>query len=242
MGEVEAHAVVAVQVPEHLHEPSPERVDLDLVPGPGDPGAPPHQRVEVCGERQPAEPGLPGPVERQRTEVVGVEVAMGHRHRLAAVGAHRGERSSVVLGVEQRDLAADQLGVRPRAAPRLKQAHLGVDLCDGVASVDPHLVGVLGVVAGRAGEVALREDAVRALAPHRVAAEDLLPRPDAGGQGGPALGKDAFGDRVHRPGGPLQPCPQGQHRHGAAFWLVDPSSSVSGWKVTQANQNVSRCR
>jgi len=43
-------------------------------------------------ERQPAEAGLPGLVERDRAQVVGGEVAVAHRHRLTTVRTHRRQR------------------------------------------------------------------------------------------------------------------------------------------------------
>ncbi len=55
--------------------------------------------------------GRPSGVERERAQVVLVEVAVGHAHRLAAVALHHLQRVGVRLGPEQRDLAADQLRV-----------------------------------------------------------------------------------------------------------------------------------
>ena len=127
------------------------------------------------GEREVFEAPLAGArVERERDEVVVVEVAVGHRHRLAAVADHRLQRAGVVLGTEQRDLAADELRVLAGPALAAQQRHLRVDLGDRVVAVDAHAVGVLGVVARRAGEVALRKDAVRPLAAGHPLAEHLV--------------------------------------------------------------------
>jgi hypothetical protein len=207
VGQVVAQAGLGAQVAEHLHEPLPEGVQLGLAPRADGAAAAAHQRVDVRREAHPGQPQpavVPGD---EGAQVRGVEVAVGHRHRRAAVPAHRQQRLGVVVGGQQADLAADQLGVRVGAAAFAQVGHLRVDLADGVPAVDADLVGVGRVVAGGAGQVAPREDAVGALAAHRVPAEALRRGAHVLGQGGPPLGQRPLGLRVHRPGPLRQPPP-----------------------------------
>ena len=168
---------------EHLAEALAIRVQLRLELRPLDPAPAEHHRVEVPREREVVEATLArARVQRERFEVVVVEVAVGHRHRLAAVADHRPQRARVVLGTEQRDLPADELRVLAGPAQAAQQGHLRVDLADRVVAVDAHAVGLLRVVAGRAGEVALREHAVRSLAAGHPLAEHLVRALDVRGQ------------------------------------------------------------
>jgi len=64
--------------------------------------------------------------------------------------------------------------------------HLLVDARGGVRSVDAHLVGVSGVIAGLAGEVALWKDSVQSLAPDTGPAKRLRWGFHVIGQLGPA--------------------------------------------------------
>ncbi len=96
--EIRAHAVVAAQVAEHLHEPGPERVQLGLVPRPRDAGTTPHERVEVGCEREPTEARSTPLVQSKRKQIVGAEVAMAHRHRLTTVLVHRRQRGRLGRG------------------------------------------------------------------------------------------------------------------------------------------------
>jgi len=83
-----------------------------------------------------------GRVERQRLEVVVVEVAVGQRHRLAAVVDHRPQRGRVIVGLEQGDLPADQLGVLAGAALGAQVGHLTLHLVHRVRAVGAHTVGL----------------------------------------------------------------------------------------------------
>jgi hypothetical protein len=141
----------------------------------------------VRGERQPREARPALRVEGEITEVVPVEVTVRHRHRLTPVRTHREQRSRMVLRVQQADLSPDELRVRSGTASLLEQPHLRLDLTQGVNAVDAHLVGILGVVARRAGQVAPREDPVGAFAADRVAAKRLRVRPRGYRQSGPPL-------------------------------------------------------
>ncbi len=152
--------MLAAQPPQLVDEPPPVRVERGLVRRAGDTAPAIHEHVEVGGERHPAQAPPPVPAEDEGVEVVVVDVAVGEAHRLAAVRAHDRQGLGVVVGVEQADLAADELGVRPRSADVAQQTHLCGHPGEGVRPVDAHLVGVARVVAGRAGEVAAREDPV----------------------------------------------------------------------------------
>ncbi len=150
------------------------------------------------GERQPRQPRTALLVDREPFQVIGVEVAVGHAHRLPAVPAHRQQRLRMDLRAEQRHLPADELGVRPGSAQPAQHRHLLVDLVDGVCPVHAYPVRVARVIAGRAGEVALREDAMGALAAHRVPAEELARCLDMLGQLRPAAAQYPGELRVHR--------------------------------------------
>jgi len=163
--------VLAAQPPQLVDEPPPVRVERGLVRRAGDTAPAVHEHVEVGGERHPAQAPPPVPAEDEGVEVVVVDVAVGEAHRLAGMRAHDRQGLGVVVGVEQADLAADELGVRPWSADVAQQTHLCGHPGEGVRPVDAHLVGVARVVAGRAGEVAARKDPVCPFAAHPVAAE-----------------------------------------------------------------------
>ena len=185
-----------------------------------------------------------GRVEREPLEVVVVEVPVGHAHRLAAVVEHRLQRGRVVVGREQRHLAADQLRVLARPAELAQQRHLRVDLGHRVAPVDAHAVGLARVVTRGAGEVAAREHAVRALAAGRAAAEHLVRRLDVRRQLLPAPRErgrqvrvlrpreDLELAQVHRAHTTLPPRPRGRNaacRHGR-IWSPSWLGSRSSWR------------
>ncbi len=177
--------MLAFEALEHRDEALAVGVQVGLAARALDPAPAEHHGVEVTGERDvPEAAGLDEP-----RQVVVVEVAVGHRHRLAAMAFHCQQRPRVVLGVEQRHLAADELRVLARAAPGAQVGHLPVDLALGVRAVDANPVGLLGVVARRAGQVAAREHAVRALAPGGAPPEHLVGRLDVRGQLLPAPGE-----------------------------------------------------
>ena len=88
----------------------------------------------------------------------------------------------------------------------------------GVLAVDAHAVGVARVVARRAGEVAAREDAVRALAPGGAAAEHLVRRLDVRRQLLPAPRERRGQVRVLGAGGELERAQAGAHAHRAGAY------------------------
>ena len=192
--------MLALQAREHGAEPLAVRVQVGLAMRPLDSAPSEHHRVEMAGKAEALEPRLAVRAERQPLEVLVVEVPVRHRHRLAPVPAHDRQRRGVVLGRKQRDLAADELGVLPRPAPLAQERHLGVDLADRVRAVDAHAVGVARVVAGRAGQVATREDAVRALAARGPAPEHLPVVLGARGQLRPPPLQRRLGVRMDGPG------------------------------------------
>jgi len=199
VGQEVPHTVLAAQPREHRREGLPVGVERGLVRRAGEAAAAEHQRVEVGGERHPAQPGPPARAEHQLFQVVIVDVAVGEAHRLPPVRAHDRQRGGVIIGVEQGHLAADQLGVRPRPPLIAQQAHLRPYLGEGVRAVDPHLVGVTVVVAGGAGQVALGEHPVGALAADRVPSQQLPGRACGFGQLGPAPCQRGGELRVRRP-------------------------------------------
>jgi hypothetical protein len=214
--EVRRDAVLALEALEHRAEAGAVLVELLLAAHALDAAPPEHRRVEVAGERDVVQARRAGRrVEDEGLEVGVVEVAVGHRHRLAPVALHDQQRPRVVVGRQQRDLAADELGVLARPAALAQERHLAVDLGGGVVAVGADPLRLLAVVARGAREVAAREDAVRALAAGRAAAEHLLRRLDVVRELGPAPrerlgqvgvlgtgehleGPQAFGQR-HRP-------------------------------------------
>jgi hypothetical protein len=140
VGEVVADPVLACQSLELFDEPPPVGVQLRLGLRRRDSAAAEHQRVEVARESQQVEPPPAVGPHREPLEVLVVEIAVSHAHRLAAVAHHRLERGGVSVGSEQRNLAADQLRVLT-GAPRPPQVpHLRVDHLERVGSVDPHAV------------------------------------------------------------------------------------------------------
>jgi len=169
--------VLAAQPVEPGDEPPPVGVQRGLVRRAGDPATSEHHRVEVPGERHPVQAAPPVRAEYQAVEVVVVEVAVGHAHRLAAVRPHDQQRRCVVVGRQQCHLSADQLGVRARTTQCPQHRHRRLHLLLGVRAVHPHPVGVARVVTRGAGQVAWREHAVGALAAHREAAQRLTGRP-----------------------------------------------------------------
>ena len=88
----------------------------------------------------------------------------------------------MVIGVEQRDLAADELRMSSWAAQLPEQPHLSRHVFAGMATVDADPVGISGVVAGSARQVAAREDAVCPLAADPVPAQHLAGCSDTGGE------------------------------------------------------------
>jgi hypothetical protein len=222
VGQVVAHAVLALQPLEQLAEAPPVGVQLTLAAGPRDTAAPVHQRVEVARERQPRKARPPVGAERQSPQVLPVEVAVRHAHRLAPVPAHRLQRGGVVVGVEQADLAADQLRERPGAAAGAQVGHLPVDLGDGVGAVHADPVGVTGVVAGAAGKVAAREHAVSALTAQPAPAQQLRRVLDVAGQLLPAAPQGGQHLRLRRTGRLLHPAQALQER------ADHPASSLLG--------------
>ena len=121
------------------------------------------------------------------------------------MAAHEQKRLRVVVGVEQCDLAADQLGVLARPALLAQVGHLPVDLDQRVRAVDPHPVGLARVVARGAGEVAAREHAVRPLAPGGPPPEALPVVLDVVGQLVPPPPQRGLGVGVDRAGGEVEP-------------------------------------
>jgi len=115
------------------------------------------------------------------------------------VRPHHLQRGRVIVRGQQGHLAADQLRVRPGPPLITQQAHLRPDLAEGVSPVDPHLVGVTGVVARSAGQVAPGEHPVGALASHRVPAKQLPGRARGLGQLCPAARQHGGELRVYRP-------------------------------------------
>ena len=113
-------------------------------------------------------------VEREPLEVVVVEVPVGHAHRLAAVvdasPAARPQWSSGASSVTSPPISC---AFCPGPRSSRSSAICASISATRVAAVDAHAVGLARVVAGRAGEVAAREHAVRALAAGRAAAEHL---------------------------------------------------------------------
>jgi len=154
-------------------------------------------------ERDPAQPWPAVRAQDEGVEVVVVDVTVGEAHRLATVRPHDRQGLGVVVGVEQAHLATDQLRVRAWSSPTTQQTHLRGDTCEGVPTVDADLVRVARVVAGRAGEVAAREDPVRPLATHPVPAEHLTGSTHDRRQPGPPLGERRREIRVDRAGPPL---------------------------------------
>ena len=108
-----------------LDEPLPVGVQRGLVGRALDPRRPNIRHVEVAGEGEPVEPAPAVRAEHELLEVVVVDVAVGHAHRLAPVLAHDPQGLGVVVGRQQGDLAADQLRVRPGAAPPREQPPSG---------------------------------------------------------------------------------------------------------------------
>src|SRR5206468_8142322 len=78
--------------------------------------------------------------------------------------------------------AADQLRVLAGSAELAKERHLGVHAVNGVLTVDADAVGLAGVIARGAGEVAPGEHTVGPLAAGRPAAEHLTAGLDVRGQ------------------------------------------------------------
>ena len=108
-------------------------------------------------------------------------------------GAH-GDRLLELVGTPGRigviAAAADAWPVAARTAALTSDVALLTEagfVVDGVVAVDADLVGVGRVVAGRTGQVALREDAVRTLAAHGTAAEELVVGAGVRREVGPAL-------------------------------------------------------
>jgi len=197
--QVKTHPVLSLQPLEVLHETSAVRVQLRLAAGPRDAVAAEHHRVEVPRESQELEPPPPVRADRQPLQVVIVEVTVGHAHRLASVAPHRLKRGRVALGPQQRHLAADQLGVLAGATHGPQIGHLRVYLGLSVSRVDPDRIGLTGVVARGAGQVAAREHAVRALAPGAAAAEQLRRRSHRLRQLLPAPPQHELGVGIHWP-------------------------------------------
>lgn len=225
-----ADAVLGAQPREHVAEAAAEGVELGLAPGTLGAPASAHGRVEVAGEGQVAEAGpTRARVERQGLEVLVVEVAVRHRHRLAARVDHRLQGGGVVVGREQAHLAADELGGLPGPAFLPQQPHLRPDGAHGVPAVDRDPVGVARVVAGRAGEVAAGEDRVGALASGDPPAEHLARSAHRHRQLVPAPGEGGLALGLHRPGGDLDPADgaAGGVQHGRA----DPVSCAHRARV-----------
>ena len=80
----------------------------------------------------------------------------------------------MIFGGKQAHLAADELRVSARPTDFAEVVHLLLDVGGGVFPVDAHLVGVGRVVTGRAGQVALGEDAVGPFAADRTSPEQLI--------------------------------------------------------------------
>jgi hypothetical protein len=192
--------VLPPEVGEHVGESLPERVEFRLAPGADGTASAAHQRVEVRREGHPVEPWAAVGVQDQRQQVLVVEVTVGHRHRLAPVGAHHGQGRCVVLRIEQAHLPADELGVGAGPAHPPQVLHLPSDLLHRVRSVDPDPVGVGGVVARAAGRIAPREHPVGALAADRAAAQQLVLGLHVLRQRRPARVQRRSGLGVHRAG------------------------------------------
>jgi len=154
----------------------------------------------VRGERHPgqAQAALRGT--HDRVEVIGVEVPLRHRHRLAPGSAHGQQCRRVRIGVQQGHLPTDQLRLGARTTPYPEQSHLPFHLAPSVVPVDPDLVGVRGVVAGRAGQVAPGKHTVHALAPHRRPPQELRRGADTGRQFLPPTRHRGEGLRCGEPG------------------------------------------
>ena len=215
VGQVARDAVLLVQAHEHVAEPLPVRVQVGFAARRAQAAATEHERVEVAGEREVGEARPAGPrVERERFEVLVVEVAVRHRHRFATVAEHRLERARVVLGTEQRHLPADELRVLAGPALRAQQRHLAVDLALGVVAVGADPVGLLGVVARGTGEVAARKHAVRSLTAGHPPPEHLVGLLDVRGQLGPAGGEGGGQVGMLRAGRDLERAqPRGEPAH-----------------------------
>ena len=204
VSEVEAHPVLAPKPLEVLDEPPAVGLQLGFAAGPRDPVTAEHQRVKVPGETQGVEPARTVRGNRQPLQVVVVKIAVGHAHRLAVVALHRQQRRGVILGPEQRHLAPDQLGVLAGAAHLVEVRHLGIDLADGVGAVSADLVGLAGVVARGAGQIAAGEHAVSALAARRTPAEQLRRSTHRLGQLPPAAAQRRLGLVIDRARARLQ--------------------------------------
>ena len=83
------------------------------------------------------------------------------------------QRRGVVVGRQQGDFAADELGVSPRARAAVEAAPSERRPPGGYGRRPPPPVGVPRVVAGRASQVALREHPVSTLTPHRMLTQSL---------------------------------------------------------------------
>ncbi len=106
-------SVLGPQPLEPLHEFAPVRVQLGFRDRARASATAEHERVEMTGEAQQIKATATVGADRQALQVLVVEVAMGHADRLAAVARRRGQRGGVILGVQERGLATDQLACWP---------------------------------------------------------------------------------------------------------------------------------
>ena len=160
----------------------PVRVQARLVGRPRQPPTAIHEHVEVRRERNASQPPATVRPEYQPFQVLLVDIAMSEAHRLPTGGPHRQQRGGMVIGVEQRNLAADELRMSSWAAQPPEQPHLSRHMFAGMATVDADPVGISGVIAGSARQIATREDAVRPLAANSVPAQHLAGRTNTSGQ------------------------------------------------------------
>ncbi len=182
MGEVEPHPVLVTQALEHRDDASALLVQFRLAPGARNGAPAEHERVHVGGHTQLSESRMAVGIERQTPEVVVVEVAVGHAHRLAAASLHGLQRPGVVTWAEQADLTAYELRVLPGAANCAHESHLAGHLGHRVPAVGTYPLSLLGVIAGCAGEVATWEHPMRPLTADGAAPEELGVRAHVPGQ------------------------------------------------------------
>ncbi len=194
---------------EHLHEASPWRVEVTLGTRARNPAAAEHQRVEVPRHPQHGKTRSLIGVEREAAQIGLVEVAMSHAHRLADVTAHDLQRAGVIVGVQQRHLAADQLRMLTRPTDPAQRRHLRLHLRHGVVAVGAHALRLLGVIARGTREVAPRKHAVGSLTPDTAAPQELRVGAHTDGQLSPAprqrrlrigVNRSRRAPRAHQPG------------------------------------------
>lgn len=100
------------------------------------------KNVEVPSERDAVQTALRLSIEHEGLQIVGVEVAMAHAHRLESLRSHRQERRRVVIRVKQGNFAADQLCLGMGTPQASKPGHLLAHCSQDVRPARGHPVRV----------------------------------------------------------------------------------------------------